>query len=241
MTKLEDGITADRADWKFGGDTPKSFDTHVSKSVPLYDEGHNLICDLSDFFVKTDSVVYEIGCSTGTLIWKISEHNSDKSAARFIGVDVEPDMIEFAKNKYAKNKVGISNVEFLVENALAMEFETSDMIICYYTIQFITPSVRQDLVDKIYQKLNWGGAFLLFEKVRGADARFQDMMTALYTDYKIRMGYKPVDIIAKSRSLKGVLEPFSTQGNIDMLNRSGFVDINTIQKYLCFEGFLAIK
>ena len=55
------------------------------------------------------------------------------------------------------------------------------------------------------------------------------------------MGYTPDDIITKSRSLKGVLEPFSTQGNVDLLKRSGFVDINTVQKYLCFEGFLAIK
>ena len=47
--------------------------------------------------------------------------------------------------------------------------------------------------------------------------------------------------MAKTRSLKGVMEPFSTQGNIDLLKRSGFKDINTIQKYICFEGFLAIK
>jgi tRNA (cmo5U34)-methyltransferase len=66
-------------------------------------------------------------------------------------------------------------------------------------------------------------------------------MTSLYTDYKIRVGYTPGDIVAKSRSLKGILEPFSTQGNIDMLRRAGFVDINTIQKYICFEGFIAIK
>jgi tRNA (cmo5U34)-methyltransferase len=77
--------------------------------------------------------------------------------------------------------------------------------------------------------------------VRGADARFQDIITALYNDYKLRAGYTPDEIINKSRSLKGVLEPFSTQGNLDMLRRAGFVDINTVQKYLCFEGFLAIK
>jgi tRNA (cmo5U34)-methyltransferase len=38
-----------------------------------------------------------------------------------------------------------------------------------------------------------------------------------------------------------VLEPFSTQGNLDMLKRAGFVDVMTIMKYVCFEGFLAIK
>ena len=66
-------------------------------------------------------------------------------------------------------------------------------------------------------------------------------MTALYTDYKIDQGYTSNEIIAKYRSLKGVLEPFSSQGNIDILLRAGFTDIMTIYKYTCFEGFLAIK
>jgi tRNA (cmo5U34)-methyltransferase len=43
------------------------------------------------------------------------------------------------------------------------------------------------------------------------------------------------------QKIKGVLEPFSTQGNLDLLGRAGFKDGTTIQKYLCFEGFLAIK
>ena len=81
----------------------------------------------------------------------------------------------------------------------------------------------------------------MFEKVRANDARFQDMMTALYNDYKLEQGYSPEEIITKSRSLKGILEPFSTQGNIDLLKRAGFIDILTVFKHICFEGFLAIK
>jgi tRNA (cmo5U34)-methyltransferase len=41
--------------------------------------------------------------------------------------------------------------------------------------------------------------------------------------------------------LKGVLEPFSSKANIDMMARAGFEDIITVIKYICFEGFLAIK
>ncbi len=53
---------------------------------------------------------------------------------------------------------------------------------------------------------------------------------------------KKIDqIIAKSRSLKGILEPFSTNGNMDLMKRAGFVDIITMMKYITFEGFLAIK
>jgi len=67
------------------------------------------------------------------------------------------------------------------------------------------------------------------------------MQTSLYTDYKLERGYSPTEIINKSRSLKGVLEPFSTAGNIDLLKRAGFKDIMPVMKYLCFEGFVAIK
>jgi tRNA (cmo5U34)-methyltransferase len=60
-------------------------------------------------------------------------------------------------------------------------------------------------------------------------------------DYKLTKGYSGDELVAKSQSLKGVLEPFSTQGNLDMLKRAGFVDIVSVYKYLCVEGFLAIK
>jgi len=67
-------------------------------------------------------------------------------------------------------------------------------------VQFIRPSYRQLLIDKIYKTLNWGGAFLYFEKVRAPDARFQDIMTGIYNEYKLEQGYSPDEIIQKSRS-----------------------------------------
>jgi len=241
MENAGDGIRVSAGNWSFGGETASKFDDHVSKSVPLYGEGHNLICDVSDFFVKSDSVVYEIGCSTGTLTYKLARHNQAKQGASFVGIDIEPNMIAAAQKKREEREFASLNTTFVAGDVLEQELEPADMIVCYYTVQFIHPARRQDLIDKLYRTLNWGGGLLLFEKVRGADARFQDILTSLYTDYKLRMGYSPDDIIAKSRSLKGILEPFSTQGNYDLLKRAGFVDINTIQKYICFEGFLAIK
>jgi len=239
VKKLGAELPAERANWKFNGKLVDSFDAHISRSVPLYKEGHDLICDMSDFFIKSNSLCYEIGCSTGTLTLELAAHHKNKPEAHFIGVDIEEDMIRKSCSKLNQTK-GL-NVSFLAEDVTLLEMDQADLIVCYYTVQFIKTSVRQKLIDKLYDRLNWGGALLLFEKVRGADARFQDILSALYNDYKLREGYSADEIIAKSRSLKGVLEPFSTQGNLDMLKRAGFVDINTVQKYLCFEGFLAIK
>ena len=242
MTNVGDGIEAGTGNWKFSGATVNVFDDHVSKSVPLYNEGHNLIIDLSDYFIRDNSLIYELGCSTGSLTMSLAKHNKDKSNVRHIGIDIEDDMIKKAKEKQALLDKKVSeSIVFQTKNIMELEFEQSDLIISYYTLQFISPSVRQIILDKIYQSLNWGGAFLLFEKVRGADARFQDILTGLYTDFKLRNNYSPSDIISKTKSLKGVMEPFSTQGNLDLMTRAGFIDINTVLKYICFEGWLAIK
>ena len=117
----------------------------------------------------------------------------------------------------------------------------TDLVVSYYCVQFVPPRQRQELINRIYERLNWGGAFILFEKVRAPDARFQDMMVSLYNDHKARSGFSAEEILNKAASLKGVLEPFSSQGNLDLLRRAGFTDIMTVMKYVCFEGFLAIK
>lgn len=234
-----DGLKVERANWRFRGEVVDKFDEHVAKSVPLYQEGHELICNLADYFVKDGSVCYDLGCSTGSLTLKLAANNAHREGATIIGIDSEEDMIKRARVK--QEEADIINARFEVDDIVVAELEPCDLVTAYYTVQFVRPSVRQDLITKIYDSLNWGGAFLLFEKVRANDARFQDIMTGLYLDYKLSQGYTAEEIVGKSRSLKGVLEPFSTQGNIDLLKRAGFVDIIGVSKYVCFEGFLAIK
>ena len=235
MSTVGDSIDAGNASWSFAGDVVNTFEDHISKSVPFYAQGHDLICQLSDFFIKQDSFCYELGSSTGLLTKKLAD-NSGNDKGNFIGIDCVEDMIEFANNNYVN-----PNLEYILGDVMTHPYEESDLFISYYLLQFIHPSMRQQLVNKIYQSLRWGGAFICFEKVRAPDARFQDISSSLYADYKLSNGYSAEEIISKSRSLKGVLEPFSTQGNIDMLNRAGFIDINPIFKYICFEGYLCIK
>ena len=230
-----DNISSVNASWSFAGDVAKNFDNHVCKSVPLYAEGHNLILKFSDFFLSDDSVCYDIGCSTGALLNALYTKNSSKNVT-YIGLDNEEDMINLATEKY-----NVDSISFLHGNIINAELKKSDLIISYYTLQFILPKYRQAVFDKIYQALNWGGAFIFFEKIRAPDARFQDILNQIYMEYKVDNNYTPEEIFNKSRSLKGVLEPFSENANIEFLQRAGFKDYMSIAKYLCFEGFIAIK
>jgi len=138
-------IEVENAGWTFGGNTPDTFVDHIRQSVPLYEEGHSLTCQLSDF---------------------------SKPSAKWIGLDPIDTMIDNARD-HCKD---VKNIEILHEDARLFEFEKSDLIVSYYCMQFIPPRDRQALFDKIYESLNWGGAFIMFEKVRAPDARFQDII-----------------------------------------------------------------
>lgn len=237
MKNTGDNIFSESGLWSFGGDTPSKFDDHVSKSVPLYEEGHQLICALSEFFVPQNGNVLHIGSSTGVLTDKVANTLKSRNV-NIKGLEIELEMIKEAENRKYENEIDFINEDI---NIYDIGENCHNLIISYYTIQFIHPSLRQNIINRIYQSLMWGGAFIMFEKVRGSDARFQDIFNSLYQDYKLYKGYTSDQIIAKQRSLKSILEPFSREGNIDMLKRAGFLDIESIMKYTCFEGFLAIK
>jgi tRNA (cmo5U34)-methyltransferase len=229
-------ISQHNAGWTFEH-ISASFDEHILKSIPLYREGHQLVCYYSDFFLKSDSVVYDIGCSTGSMLARLAERHPLKEQLRLIGIDCVADMIGRASRLTERDP----RLSFIEADILEVEFKPCDMIIANYTIQFLPPRVRQVLIDQIYQALNWGGAFFMFEKVRAPDGRFQDYASQVYVEYKLDQGFTEAEVLNKSRSIKGVMEPFSSQGNADMLRRAGFTDLVTVQKYVCFEGFLAIK
>jgi len=236
MVNVDKNINQHNAGWSFEN-ISDNFDEHIKKSIPLYDQGHELICHYSDFFLKPDSVVYDIGCSTGQFLARLARHHEHKPNLQMVGIDTVQDMIDFA----SRLPVEDPRLSFVVGNALDFDMKKTDMVVANYTIQFLPPRVRQNLLNAIYQSLNWGGAFFMFEKVRAPDSRFQDYANQVYTEFKLKHGFSEAEIIGKARSIKGVMEPFSTQGNIDMLKRAGFSDIVSIQKYVCFEGFLAVK
>lgn len=207
----------------------------MKKSVPLYHEGHRLIISLSDFFVRECSICYEIGCSTGTLSYELAMHHSAKKAY-FIGIDKEVDMIRKAKEKY-----NLKSLSFINDDVINFEFDISSFIISYYALQFIEVKHRRNIICKIYDSLEKGGCFVLFEKVIAINSNFQNMLDSSYFDFKVLNGYSFSEILAKYFSLRGILVPNTTQENFNILKYAGFKEISTILKYCNFEGYAAIK
>ncbi len=235
--KVDQYINAKSGDWSFAGDVPQHFVDHATRSIPFYKEGHALICRLSDTFMSRGSRGYELGTSTGELLKQLSESNAHKKDVSWIGIDSEEAMIDLAH----EHVLGLDNISFECKDVMAVDYQAASFIVSYYCIQFVAPKDRQALFDRLYEALEWGGALVVFDKVRAPDARFQDLMTGLYNDYKTEEGFSDAEIMQKSRSLRGVLEPYSSEENRRYFERSGFKDVMSVYKYVSFEGFIGIK
>ena len=238
MPDVGDIIKAENARWHFSKVDSEKFSKHIERSIPGYHEGHRLIEELSDFFIKKNSKIYDLGCSTGNLTHKIAARHADQKV-KVIGVERERSLLQAARLNVENSPE--PNLEYRKEDIIELELEPANLVIAYYTLQFLSLKNRKNILKRIWRCLNPGGAFLLFEKVREPNSRLQELTMLLYNDFKLQNGYSGDEIIAKSRSLKGVLEPLSSRENLKFLKDSGFRETGRIFKRLCFEGFIAIK
>ena len=142
--KVDDNINVDNASWTFRG-ISSDFEKHIGDSVPYYSAGHDLICQYSDFFIKERSVIYDVGASTGLLVRKLAKQHESKNDIRFICIECIDEMVDFAKSKTNDNRI-----EFLCDDILNVTLEKANLIISYYTMQFIDPNIRQQLINKLF-------------------------------------------------------------------------------------------
>ena len=237
--KIDKNTSSEEANWKFDEKIVPIFDEHVRKSVPLYDNFHKVIADLSDWFVEENTNVYDIGTSTGECIHNLINKHKNKKI-NYIGIDLSPDMVLKAKNRFKDySNINISNGDITKENDITIN--NASFITSILTMQFIPQRKRCDVIRKIYNGLNKGGAFIMVEKIIGNNARFDKMFIELYHDMKIHNGFNEQEVIAKSKAIRGVMSPNTVDENINILKEIGFKDVDMFFKWCNFVGFIAIK
>jgi len=232
--KVDETISAVPGNWEFDDGVTEAFDEHARKSIPMYDEVHRMIVELSEWFVRPGSVIYDIGCSTGTLVMMLNEKHR-KKGVKIVGIDVSKHMVDWAK------RYEMDNVSFIHQDVMKLpDFENADLITAIYTLQFIPSANRLGLVQRIFNGLSEGGAFIVVDKVLAERPQTTNMWNELYWDFKCRNGLTDSMILSKARSLRGVLVPSTLSENLALLEGAGFA-ADIFVKWYNFAGILAVK
>lgn len=227
------------ADFKFNKTVVSVFDDMVSRSVPFYGEMQRMTAELAADFVKENTCVYDLGCSTGTTL--IGLNSLVKEDIKFVGLDESAEMLEKCKSKLAE--AGFTRpcelrVADLQNNP---EISNASVVVMCLTLQFIRPIYREKLLKQIYNGLVPGGAFILIEKVLAEDSFYNRGFIKYYYDYKRRNHYSELEISQKREALENVLIPYKLSENALLLREAGFQHSETFFKWYNFSGIVAQK
>ena len=224
----------------FGHGGTENFDEHIAKSIRGYSNLLEDVKNLSQYFVDRDTNVVDIGCSTGKLLKEIIVKN--QISCNYTGVELEKGF----HNSLVKTENEIkqtypnTNIKFIEGDIRDFEFTNCSLVTSLFTLQFLPVKDRADVIKKIYKGLNKGGCFIFAEKIICSDAKFQEMLTFNYYDYKAKH-FSADEILDKEKKLRSMLKPNTWDEIKNMLADANFKLIQPFWMDHVFVGAVAIK
>lgn len=226
--------------WKFDSDVTACFDDMLSRSIPDYNTMRKLTLDITEPYIQDNNFsMLDLGCSNGINLDMFINKYLNKGI--YIGIDTSTEMIKSAEEKLNKYDVQIKLINDDVINIENYTYSKYNLITSILTVQFVPIEKRPQLLSTIYKMMKNKGVFILVEKILQPIFEFDSLYVDRYYKIKQENGYTREQILAKKKSLEGVLVPNTHNGNIELLESVGFKYIDTFWKCLNFEGYIAIK
>ena len=214
----------------------EGFDNHIDKSIRGYSHLWGDILTLSKYFIEDYTQVVDIGCSTGKLLKGMMEQNNEHIPnAQYTGIEIEDDFYgdyNFDEEKYQQ-------LSYYKGDVRDYSFNNCSLITSIFTLQFMSPKDRQEVLNKVYNGLNTGGAFIFSEKTFSCNPKIQDMMTFTFYDYK-RKYFSDKEILDKEVQLRHMMKLNTKTEIYDMLNKAGF-EVHNFWQNFNFIGAIALK
>jgi tRNA (cmo5U34)-methyltransferase len=222
--------------FEFDDSVARVFDDMLNRSVPYYQLSSDLMIDYITKLFPKKSKVFDLGCSTANTLIALD----NRTPKRYVlsGIDSSSAMLEQAKQKALAFGVELNLLE---GDMLTTPFSTQDIFIANYTLQFIRPRSREQLITKIYDALAPDGVLFFSEKVVSSDTKISKVMIESYYSYKKEHGYSEFEIAQKREALENVLVPYTISENIAMVLDNGFSHCETLFQWNNFVTFIARK
>ena len=212
------------------------FDDMLSRSVPFYDEVRKLVIALILTEEAEGKKVLDLGSSTAKFLLDL--HSKMQTGMNLKGLDNSQAMLDRAEQKC---QAFGAKIDLELADMLTYTYTQEDIIVANYTLQFIRPMQRMELVKKLYEGLNEDGIFIFSEKVVFKDKKLDKELIDIYYDYKKEQGYSEYEIAQKREALENVLIPFTIEENIQMCKEAGFRSVDTIFQWSNFVTFVSKK
>ncbi|OZB36203.1 MAG: carboxy-S-adenosyl-L-methionine synthase CmoA [Halothiobacillus sp. 14-56-357] len=228
----------------FNQEVAAVFPDMIKRSVPGYAFTLDLIKDVTRLLVRENSRIYDLGCSLGTITLALRSgilaSGIDADSVTIHAIDSSQAMISRAEEYIGSFQASVPIV-LHCGDITTHEYLNSSLIVLAYTLQFIEPEKRLDLLKKIHAGLNPGGGLILVEKIHDEDDTMQAISTELHHEFKRRNGYSELEIAQKRQALENVLRTETEEAHKKRFQEAGFSKTILLGKHYAFASWLALK
>jgi tRNA (cmo5U34)-methyltransferase len=226
-------------DFTFDAQVADVFPDMIKRSVPGYNTIIETIGRLSRQYVTDNSNVYDLGCSLGAATLAMRQQIKAKSC-KIWAVDNSPAMVERCQKHLNAFKSDI-DYDVIIADIQQIDITNASMVVLNFTLQFLEPEQRTQLLARIYQGLNKGGILVLSEKIAHQDAICNELLNECHLDFKRANGYSELEIAQKRTALENVMRIDTLLTQQQRLQQAGFEHYTQWFQCFNFTSLIAIK
>ncbi len=206
--------------FSFDDRVAKVFTDMIHRSVPGYPTVVNMISVLASRYAQAGSRCYDLGCSLGASTVAISRGIHGRHC-RIIGVDNSPEMLSRARRHIEKLELQ-NPIELICADALETDIAEASLVVLNFTLQFIAPERRLELLTRIRRGLKPAGILVLSEKIAFEEHEQASLQNEMHHAFKRANGYDELEISRKRSALEQVLIPETLGCHQQRLLDAGF-------------------
>ena len=154
----------------------------LDRSVPMYEECQDLAIRWCVKYTQSSTHIYDLGCSTGSLLIKLAKAFKAHTDIKLIGVDNSSAMLKKAKEALKNSPLPYELIEENLNENLTII--NASVVVLNYTLQFVKPENRVPVLQKIYNGLIPGGSLVLIEKVKSDVPELNNTFIEIHHQFK---------------------------------------------------------
>ncbi len=227
--------------FKFDEAVTAVFPDMINRSVPGYQVVVQMLGVLAKMFVKDNTSVYDLGCSLGAASLSVLEAIKSNAGVELIAVDNSEAMIDKLKDNLKKVDSGNNCLNLVRDDIQNIEVSKASMVILNYTLQFIPPEHRNEVISSICSGMIPGGCLVVSEKVIFDDFAEEDYLSSQHLVFKKANGYSNLEISQKRNSLEDVLISETVRKHKQRILSAGFSECYLWFQCCNFVSLVGIK
>ncbi|MDK8463738.1 carboxy-S-adenosyl-L-methionine synthase CmoA [Marinobacter sp. SS13-12] len=226
-------------DFRFDTSVARVFPDMIRRSVPGYTTIIPMIEVITEQYARPGSHCYDLGCSLGASTLAMRHGIGDRDCT-LTGVDNSAAMIDRCEHYIALDDHPLP-VSLRCEDILDTFIDKASVTTLNFTLQFVAPERRGELMKRIADATLPGGVLILSEKIRFESEAEQAIQTQLHHEFKRANGYSDLEISQKRSALEQVLIPETLAEHRQRLTEAGFDRVLVWYQCFNFVSMLAIK